>query len=68
MIKYAPKIVKSKYYVHTYYIYITYYNTMWITTLCYFTSMYRFVEDRSLTEYDESPRKVESQNRLASAR
>lgn len=37
--------------------------------LFYFKHYYRlFTEDRSLTEYGESPRKIESQNRLTLAR
>jgi len=40
-----------------------------IIFLYYFILMYSsFAEDRSLTEYGESPRKIESQNRFTSAR
>lgn len=60
MIKCAPKIAKSKYNLYILQISITLY---------YFILIYRsFAEDRSLTEYGESLRKVESQNRLSSSR
>lgn len=65
MIKCTPKIVKSKYNTKRTHVHIIkrYGNNL------YYFLMYRsFAEDRSLTEYGESPRKVESQNRLTSVR